>query len=398
MIKNKLINYLQRLWYELNWFHILSGFRYYFRRWQVVNYPKMGRHEPVIYVANHQNAFLDALAIIMSQKRHPLFLVRANIFASTVARFYLRSLNMLPIYRMRDGVDNLSKNDQIIQDCIDMLHDGRQPLAIFVEGNHSMMRSLRPLKKGVGRIAFSAIEQSDFKMNLKIVPIGIAYSKHSRYHSDLLVNFGTPILVNDLLEIYHENPNKAYLQLNKTLTTALKELIVNIEDREHYETIEKAWISQRAIKDNMFEELHNDQQIIDRITKEVYDGKMPEVKPPKIRQKNIFKMIIGFPFFIYGMINHLPIYYIMRYIVHKVVTDIHFYGSIKLVGSMYLGPPIYLLQAWGVYMLTGHNIWLTLFYFFSLPFFGNFAHDYYQKYISDDPYVTSSADLLKGYK
>ena len=397
MIRNKFVDYLQRLWYEINWFHILSGFRYYFRRWQVANYPKMGRKEPVIYVANHQNAFLDALAIIMSQKRHPLFLVRANIFASAIARFYLRSLNMLPIYRMRDGVDNLSKNDQIIQDCIDMLKEGRQPLAIFVEGNHSLLRSLRPLKKGVGRIAFSALEQTGFTMKLKIVPIGITYSRHTRFHSDLLVNFGEPILVNDFLDTYHQNPNKAYVQLNKRISAGLKGLIIDIADRENYEVIEKAWISQRELKDNMLAELHHDQKIIARLTAEVQAGKTPEIKEIK-KEGPLLKKIIGAPFFIYGMLNHLPIYYIMRTIIGKVVTDIHFYGSIKLVGSMYLGPLVYLMQSYLIYLIPGSNIWFAGLYFFSLPFFGNFANDYHQKYFSDDPYTTLSADLLKGYK
>ncbi len=397
MIRNKFVDYLQRLWYEINWLYVLTGFRYFFRRWQIANYPKMGRKEPVIYVANHQNAFMDALAIIMSQKRHPLFLVRANIFASPLARFLLRSLNMLPIYRMRDGVDNLAKNDPIIQDCIDILKKGRQPLAIFVEGNHSLLRSLRPLKKGVGRIAFSALEQTGFTMPLKIIPIGISYSRHTRLHSDLLVNFGKPIRVNDFLETYQENPNKAYVSLNKEITARLKKLMVDIEDRQNYEVIEKAWINQRQINDNMLEELHHDQQIIARLTKEVQAGKVPEVNEGK-KEAPLLKILLGGPFFLYGMVNHLPIYSIMRWVVSKVVTDIHFYSSIKLVGGMYIGPVVYLLQAWLVYLIPGSNLWLAGLYFFSLPFFGNFANNYYQKYFADEPYTSSSADLLKGYK
>jgi len=398
MIKNKIINHLQRVWYEINWQYILIGFRFYFRRWQIANYPKMSRLEPVIYVANHQNAFLDALAIIMSQKRHPLFLVRANIFATKIARFLLRSLNMFPIYRLIDGAALLSKNDQIIQNCIDMLIDGRQPLAIFVEGNHNMLRSLRGIKKGVGRIAFSALEQSDFKMNLKIIPIGINYSKHTKFRSDLLVNYGEPIMAKDYLNTYHENPNKAYTQLSKEISVRIKQLITNIESADNYAAIEKTWINERKINDNMLEELHHDKELIGRIAKDIEEGNAPKLMPAEKDRKSILSMIIGFPAFVYGTLNHLPMYFIISRIIGKVVTDIHFYGSIKLVGGMYIGTFMYAMQAMAVYALSGGNIFIALIYFVSLPFFGTFAYDHFLKYYTDEPHTSSSAELLKNYK
>ena len=398
MIKNKFVDYIQRIVYDLFWRYVVISFRLYFRRWQIINYPKMKRLEPVIYVANHQNAFLDALAILFSQKRHPVFLVRANIFASSVARFALRTFNMFPVYRQRDGADSHEKNEQIIQDCIDMLKDGRQPLAIFVEGNHSMIRSLRPIKKGVARIAFSALEQSDFTMDLKIIPIGIAYSKHTRARGDLLVNFGEPILMKKYLAMFDENPNKAYLQVTKDINSELTKLIVNIADRENYGEIEKAWISEKITYDNMMDELHNDQHIIARLSKEKQEGKTLEVVPRKKKKKSVLFMILGFPAFIYGTLNNIPIYFIMSRLLGKVVTDIHFYGSMKVAGGAFIGGLIYFLQAIGIYALSGANIWIAVIYFVSLPFFGIFAYDHYLKYYTDEPETTSSADLLKGYK
>jgi 1-acyl-sn-glycerol-3-phosphate acyltransferase len=398
MIKNKFVDYLQRIWYVAFGSYAAIGFKFYFRRWQVNNYPKMSRHEPVIYVSNHQNAFLDALAIIYSQNRHPIFLVRANIFASKLARIALRGFNMFPIYRQRDGGNVLEKNEKIIQDCIEMLKDGRQPLAIFVEGNHSMMRTLRPMKKGVARIAFSALEQSDFKMKLKIIPVGIYYSKHTRGRSDLLVNFGEPIMVNEYLDIFHENHKKAYLQLTKTISAEISKLIVNIADRDNYEEIEKAWISEKIVYDNMVDELHNDQQIIARLTKEKEAGKVLDMVASKKKQNSVLWMMLGFPAFLYGALNNLPFYFIMNRLLDKVVTDIHFYGSIKIAGGAFIGGIMFLLQAIGVYALTGANLWIALVYFVTLPFFGIFAYDYYLKYYTDEPNTTSSADLLKGYK
>ncbi len=397
MIRNKFIDHLQRLWYEVVWVGVFISFRFYFRRWQVANYPKMGRKEPVIYVANHQNAFLDALAIIMSQRRHPLFLVRANIFAKKLARFALRSLNMLPIYRLRDGKENLAKNDAIIQDCIDMLIDGRQPVAIFVEGNHNLKRSLRPLKKGVSRIAFSALEQTDFTLDLKIVPIGLTYSKHTRFRSDLLVNYGAPISIKDYLDVYRHNPNKAHLELIRDIEKRLEPLMVNIADHQHYEEIEQAWINQHQEYDNMLTELEHDQQLIARLTQEARAGRL-QPAPPTARPAKPLQALLGFPAFAVGLLNTLPLFYIMRQLIGKLVTDIHFYGSIKVGAAMVLAPLVFGLQATGVYALTGGNVILSWFYFFASPFFGTFAYDYYLRHLTDLPPVTASADLLRNYK
>ncbi|HHL53108.1 MAG TPA: hypothetical protein ENJ39_06995, partial [Flammeovirgaceae bacterium] len=295
------------------------------------------------------------------------------------------------------GKENLAKNDDIIQDCIDMLIDGRQPVAIFVEGNHNMKRTLRPLKKGVSRIAFSALEQTAFTLDLKIVPIGLTYSKHTRFRSDLLVNYGEPISIKDYLEVYRQNPNKAHLELVRDIEKRLEPLMVNIADREHYEEIEQAWISRHQEYDNMLTELTHDRQLIDRFTQEARAVNLPTVQPAG-RPGNLLYAVLGFPAFAFGLLNTLPLYYIMRQLISKLVTDIHFYGSIKVGAGMVLAPLVFGLQATGVYALSGGNVILAWFYFFASPFFGTFAYDYYLRHLTDQPPITASADLLRDYK
>ncbi|MEN8248662.1 MAG: 1-acyl-sn-glycerol-3-phosphate acyltransferase [Bacteroidota bacterium] len=395
MIRNIFLNYFQRLWYEVHWFLILVGFRFYFRRWQVHNYPKMKRKDPVIYVANHQNAFMDAIAIVLSQKRHPIFLARASVFANPIAKILLRSINMLPIYRQRDGVDTIKMNESIIQSCVDILIEGRQPLGIHAEGNHGMKRSLRPLKKGLGRIAFQAMEQTNNNLNLKVVPVGIGYSKHTRFRGDLLINFGEPIKVKDYVDVYRENPNKALVDLNIEIEKRIKGLIVNIDDIENYEEIEKAWIRERKLFPDMLEELASDKEIIARLTEEKQQGKTLNTEPVEKNKPSVISMIIGFPAYVYGTLNHLPAKFLISRVIKNIVSDLHFYSSIKLVSGMYIGMIMYFLQALAVYALTGGNMWIASLYFFSLPFFGIYAYDHHLKYYSDEPYTTSSAELLK---
>jgi hypothetical protein len=174
--------------------------------------------------------------------------------------------------------------------------------------------------------------------------------------------------------------------------------MININDTANYEEIEKAWISEHKEYDNLVEELHNDQQIIARLSKEKEAGKTLTIKPARRKKRPVLGWLLGFPLFIYGTFNHLPFLFIMQRVLANIVTDIHFYGSIKIAGGAFIGGLLYLLQAIAVYSLTGGNLWLSVIYFVTLPFFGIFAYDYYLKYNSDEPSITSSAELLKGYK
>ena len=72
------------------------------------------KHKPVLLLANHQNALLDALLIATKCGRFSYFLTRAAVFKKSFVNKILRSLQMLPVYRVRDGwntISNKSSND-----------------------------------------------------------------------------------------------------------------------------------------------------------------------------------------------------------------------------------------------------------------------------------------------
>jgi 1-acyl-sn-glycerol-3-phosphate acyltransferase len=390
-MKKRLFNWIQILWYEFFWTGMAISFRFYFKRWQVANYKNVPRKGPTIYASNHQNAFMDALAIIMSNKRHPVFLTRADVFKSKAAAFWLRSVNMIPIYRIRDGKQNISKNDAVIQECVEILSHGRKPLAIFPEGNHSMKRTLRPLKKGLGRIAFAAMEANDFNLDLQVVPIGVNYSRPTRFRGNLLVNYGKPIDVKDYVGLYRDNPNQAFLALKDELTVRIKELIVDIHSKDHYEEIERIWAYEKEEKDNMLDELHADQAKISQLIKEADAGNLSKhVEHPRRMSKPWLKMIFGLPIFLYGALNHLLTHFIIDRFIAKAVSDVHFYGSMKIAVGMFLVPIIYLLQTWGVYAFT-NSLLIAVLYFLTLPFAGIFSYDYKDRFIQGTPPIELTA-------
>ena len=59
-----------------------------------------------------------------------------DIFKNKIANKILRRCYMLPIFRQRDGVNTIEKNEETFIACYKMLNN-RENLMIFPEGNHN---------------------------------------------------------------------------------------------------------------------------------------------------------------------------------------------------------------------------------------------------------------------
>jgi len=106
---------------------------------------------PLLIIANHPNSFLDALIIGSYYKRRVYFLARGDAFKKPIHRFLLESLNMIPVYRLREGKEFLHLNDYAFSRSIDLLSKGYAVL-IFIEGICINSNELQPFKKGTARV------------------------------------------------------------------------------------------------------------------------------------------------------------------------------------------------------------------------------------------------------
>lgn len=388
----KAIHYV---YYNTLYFLLSIIARFYFKQWQIANYRNIPHKGPVIFAANHQNAFLDALVILFSQPRSVYYLVRANIFENSTARFWLESLRMLPIYRVRDGIRSVAKNDEIIDKCVAILSRGNSPLTIFAEGNHNLRRALRPLQKGIARIAFATMEANNFDIDLAVVPIGLNYGRHTRFRSDMLTYYGDPIYVKDYVPLYKENPNKAYMKLVNDLYERLDQLVLCIRPSKHYAHIENEWLAKRTPKHNLLEQFADDKKLIEEISKkyEEENVKVPQeaLQEPVPPTPSLGYRILMFPVFIYGYINSFISFKVLDLIIKKIVSDIHFYGSVKKASNLIIAPLFFFIQALVLYFIIG-NAAVAIVYFISLPFTGVLAFDYKYAVFDKLPRMKGVAD------
>ena len=221
-------------WYTF-WKNVVRfSFKNYYRKVEVRNVEKIPHRQPVIFVLNHQNALMDALAILTTNRYQPVFLARSDIFKGRIVIAILTFLKILPIYRLRDGAEQLKKNEEIFNETLCVLNNKINPLGLMPEGNHGDKRRLRPLMKGVFRIAFQAQEEYGNNPGVKIQPVGLDFEHYQKFGKSLFVNYGEPVEVADFYDAYIENPGQAMNDFREFLAGKMKTVMIHIETREYY--------------------------------------------------------------------------------------------------------------------------------------------------------------------
>lgn len=162
----------------------------FFRRIEIEGLERFPASGPVLAVANHQNALVDAVLLVAALPRMPRFLAKSTLWKIPPLRPFLRMAQVIPVYRKQDeGVDT-SKNQETFARCYEELRDGGM-IAMFPEGISHHEPDLQPLKTGAARIALEA-EERHGPLETKIVPVGLIWQDKGKFRSRVLVEIGQP--------------------------------------------------------------------------------------------------------------------------------------------------------------------------------------------------------------
>lgn len=210
----------------------------YFRRSQIKNAKYVQVKGPVIIAMNHPNAFMDPISFtVHSFPPRVYYLARGDAFKKGIVTVLLESLGIIPIFRIQDGgKEGLKKNDETYE-RVNALLKRNKKIIVFAEGLCVQERRLRPLKKGVPRMVFGAVEANDLK-DLTVVPVGVNYSDPDQFRSDVFFNVGKPLKVADYWENYKAAPAKTMNQFLTDLAPRMKELIVHINHKHNERLVE----------------------------------------------------------------------------------------------------------------------------------------------------------------
>jgi len=214
-------------------------FRVYFRRIFYSNLKKVPLNKPLLFVGNHQNSFMDGI-LVGSYLPQPLhFLMRADMFRKPIARFFLRELNVAPVYRIEEGIENVHKN-LVTFDGIYSILKRNGNLVVFSEGICVQEKRLQKLRKGTARMAFGAEEK--YGLDVHIVPVGINYTYPSQFRKEVMINFHESFSIKELKNEYIVHPAKALLSFNEKVEAGLRKEVIIIEDPEN------DWLAEELLK------------------------------------------------------------------------------------------------------------------------------------------------------
>ncbi len=370
------------------------------------NIPEEGA---VILAPNHQNALMDAMALVSSVKRTIVFLARSDIFSNKIVAKLLYLIKILPIYRIRDGKDKLKLNEIIFDKTMQILEQGKV-LGIFPEAQHIDKFHLRNLKKGIPRIVFATAEKNNFDIDIKIVPVGMYYSNYQGFRSVIQVNFGKPISASEFYDLYKENKPKAMQELRAKMTVEIQKQMLDIRNLENHDSIVhickicnrtiikemklKKITQQKKFKANKkiieitenlstqkpeeFSKLQNDLATYQENLKK-YNTTDKVISHKKINLAlRLISLLLGFPVWLYGLVNNI-IPALIPAKATRNLKDRQFESSIVYAVSSIIFPIMYLIQTTIFYLISG-NGYLSLAYLISLPLTGIFAFEFTQYY------------------
>ncbi|MBL7805635.1 MAG: 1-acyl-sn-glycerol-3-phosphate acyltransferase [Saprospiraceae bacterium] len=199
-----------------------------FRKVHINNRHGVPSDKPVLLAANHPSAAMEPLLLTIYLDPPIYNMTRGDIFKKPFFRKLMENINMFPVYRKRDGYTEKDRNDGVFEFCIDKLKQGRV-VTIYVEGEHKLVKRVRPVQKGLARIAFASYERQQ-NPDLQIIPAGCNYAYGDRTRDEAFVNIGAPIYLCDYWEHYQRDPNNALLKLCRDIEQALKKVCYHIED------------------------------------------------------------------------------------------------------------------------------------------------------------------------
>lgn len=310
----------------------------YFKEIKVYGKKSVPKGKPVLFIANHQNSLMDALLVVIDRGICAYFMTRADVFKKPIMRKIFTFLQMLPIYRIRDGKSNMAKNQEVFDRCSELLLEDNY-LLIFPEGNHNLKRQVRPLSKGFTRILFSVLEK-DPKADIQLVAVGMNYQSAAHFPDRCAHYFGRTIPVQDLYDP-EDLPGSA-VRIRDTIQEELQTLTTHIGPELDYKATLKAL----------------DALGVDYLKPKEVNAtlkKLDEAKPKK-RGAKLFSKIFK-PLF--EILNYPLIGPWRKYIKPK-IKEKEFVSSARFLYSMVFYPLFYVLLFLIVWLVSGPMVALLI--------------------------------------
>lgn len=328
---------MKKLWLHIVRAYLRLGMFFYFKKIYVHNLENIPNDKPVLLLGNHQNALLDALLIAVYSGRFSFFLTRAAVFKKKLVKRILESLRMIPVYRIRDGWNNLSNNKAIFETCTELLNKG-EAITIFPEGNHNLARRVRPLSKGFTRIVFDTLEKYP-DLDLQLVPVGVNYKNALSFPDSTALFFGKSIPAKNFIS---QSKNDNIITLKQRIQLELMELTTHIPEGNYKDDLGQL--------EGLQVDFLKPQEVNACIR-----GNFQNCTTQKSKTLGLHKL------FKFLLIIHLILpYVIWKWFIEPKITELEFKSTFRFAVALTLVP--FWILLWAVFLLLFFNWQIALVY------------------------------------
>jgi hypothetical protein len=218
-----------------------------------------------------------------------------------------------------------------------------------------------------------------------LLPVCLHYSHYEHFCTKLLIIIGKPFTIDEFFEIYKTEPNNAYLALNAKARAVLKDMVIDIEDAEHYQEydllrtfIAKKRLNQQKRKYSFYDQFQAERKVvqdIDELKKEKpvqFDELMDYTKNylEGLKKMNLRDYLIGkkislfslfikklllilvAPFYLFAFANNAIPYLIPEILIRK-TKDRQFHSSVRYLVSFIVFPIYYLILLSVIWIISG---------------------------------------------
>ena len=366
----------------------------FFRRIDVVNIDNVPAEGPVIFAGNHPNALMDGWLLTAKCGRWPLhFMANAKLWKYRMLAPALNASGAVPVYS-RDETGGETDNEKAFAKLYEVIESGNC-MGIFPEGISHVESQLSTLKTGAARVTLAVAARG--KVQIKIVPCGLNYIHRHRFRSQVLLEFGEPIVIDDeWIQKYKQDERQTVRDLTDHLAQALGSVTLNAPDWRTLRIIQTVRRLYKPAKASLTpsEYIELNRRFIERYLQDIH---LPDLKALSLEVEdyqarldmlglkdhqlrkpvtfsNSFRklllrsltMLALLPLAIPGALLHLPVGWIAATVGERFSYEQDDVATLKVLATILLLPLLYLAVA----ILVGVNFgaWWALLAIVSLSF------------------------------
>lgn len=382
-------------------FHFLSRWmiRLYYPAMEVEGREHANRPGPTLLCGNHPNTLIDPLIVGIHLDYQTYFLANATMWMNPVMRFMIDPF-CIPVARPQDREKGATKGmdtDEIFNRTFSGLESGNK-VYIAPEGASELERKLRRLKGGAASMALEAEKRNNWELGLRMIPACSNYESPTTCFSRVFVRYGEPIDLLPYREQYEKSAIRAIRGLTNELTERMQALLIQTKNKDEERTLRPI---ERAVQNEapltVGKHHYRTQRILDwlrALPEEEYTrrSEIATTYDQLLRQTGQLDIefsghperklhagtLLGLPFYLYGLINHLPWLLLINGIWRALGIDRGYKATVQTLGSWLVLPILYLVQTL-IFNWVYPEGWGWL-YLLSLPVSGLFALKYWVTY------------------